>query len=75
MSLVSRRVAARPTRTSKATWDIITQLVCGSDIESAKQFAIVTGVASSIISDEYPSDNPIVVDGAGARLRVYCLSQ
>ena len=73
MSVVVRRIASRPARTSVDTWEVISKIVCANDNDAIAQFKRVNGVAASIISDEYPLSNPIVVVGAGARLRIYCL--
>jgi len=73
MSVVAKRIVSRPVRTSKETWDIITKIVCKDDKKAAAEFDHVSGIASAIISEEYPAKFPIVVKGNGPRVRVYCL--
>ena len=72
MSVISRKFSACPVRTAAQTWETIVNVI--SDTSSTKtELLSITGIASSIISDATPKNNPITVIGAGPRLRIYCL--
>lgn len=73
MTVIARRFRANPARTAGLTWEAIATLVCGDDTEAKAEFFQVAGVAASLIADEALRENPLVVAGAGPRLRVYCL--
>ena len=73
MTVIARRFRATPSRTASQTWEAVTSLVCRDDDESKAEFVRVAGVAASLIANEAPRKNPIVVVGTGPRLRVYCL--
>ena len=73
MSVVARRIVATPERTTSETWEFITSLVCQNNATATTDFQSVTGLAGACISEEALKNNPLVVVGKGARLRVYCL--
>lgn len=73
MTVIARRFRANPSRTSSQVWEAVTSLVCGDDDGAKAEFLRVAGVAASLIADEAPRKNPIVIIGAGPRLRMYCL--
>jgi hypothetical protein len=73
MTIVARRFVSIPERSASATWDAISQLLAPeSDSAAAAELRSVAGVAASLISREAVT-SPIVVWGAGPRLRIYCL--
>jgi hypothetical protein len=73
MTVVARRFVSIPERTASATWSAISQLLTPeSGSAPATELAAVAGVASSLISREAMT-SPIVVWGAGPRVRIYCL--
>lgn len=73
MTVVARRFVSIPERTASATWSAISQLLAPkSGSAAAAELASVAGIASSLISREAMT-SPIVVWGAGSRVRVYCL--
>ena len=74
MTVIARRIVAAPVRTASSTWDIIVQLMTPKgDEEARNELRRVVGIASSLISDEVIKDSPVVVFGAGPRLRIYCI--
>jgi hypothetical protein len=73
VTIIARRFRANPARTASQVWEAIADLVCGDDLETKAEFLQVAGVAASLIADEAPRENPLVVAGTGPRLRVYCL--
>lgn len=73
MSVVKRTVVSNPERTSVETWSKITEIVCGQDSEAKKEFEKVSNVTASLLPEEFLKDNPLVVKGSGAQLRIYCL--
>jgi hypothetical protein len=73
MSVVARRVASVPRRTSVDTWVRIVELVSEADSEARTELEGVSSVAATLIADEYTMINPITISGGGALLRVYTL--
>lgn len=73
MTVVARRFVSIPERTASVTWSAISQLLAPKSGSAAStELASVAGVASSLISREAMT-SPIVVWGAGPRVRIYCL--
>lgn len=72
MTIVARRFASTPARTSGETWERIVSVISKSESQARRELEAVAGVAASIIADEIPKDVPIVILGNGPRLRVYC---
>ena len=73
MSIIARRFSAAPERAASVTWEAITALICGSDSTARKEFVAMQGLAAASIAEEVFGKHPLVVTGAGPRLRVYCL--
>lgn len=73
MSVISRRVVASPVRTASETWAVITSLLAPSNGDGRKELDSIAGVVCSLIGEESPANDPIVVWGNGPRVRVYCL--
>ena len=73
-TVIVRRVAAMPVRTASATWKQISEILA-PDESSAERAELnkVSGVAAASIASEAPANDPIVVRGGGARVRIYCL--
>jgi hypothetical protein len=72
MSVVSRRVASVPVRTSVETWKVIVALLTAADQEARTSLEAITNTAAMLISEEYTRDAPVVVvPAAGPRVRVY----
>lgn len=73
MSVYARQFAATPIRTASETWLAISELISKPGTAARTELANVTGIASCLLADETPKDNPMVVFGSGPRLRIYCL--
>lgn len=69
---VRRDVSSIPQRSAQETWQQIIALVTGPDSRDKDQLTAASGVMASIITDEHPAANPILLHGVGAQLRVYC---
>lgn len=73
MTVVARRFVSIPERSASATWDAISQLLAPeSDSAAAAELRSVAGLSASLISREAMT-SPIVIWGAGPRVRIYCL--
>jgi len=74
MTSISRRIIAIPARSASEAWETIVNLVAAqTDNDTRRELLQITGIASSLISDEAIQDAPIVVCGVGPRIRIYCL--
>lgn len=73
MTVVARRVAAVPRRTSVETWERIIELLSDPDSTARTELQSVTSVAAMLIAEEYTKDAPIRVSGGGPQLRLYTL--
>ena len=69
---VRRDVSAIPHRSADETWQRIIELVTGPDSRDLQQLTAAGGVMGSIITDEHPAARPLVLEGVGAQLRIYC---
>jgi hypothetical protein len=72
-TIVVRRVAATPARSAAEAWLVIADLVASRGSAARQELDRVAGIAMSLVAAEAMRDSPIVVQGAGPRLRVYCL--
>lgn len=73
-TVVRRNFRSIPHRDASTTWAAIVELLtCGGNgVGKRQELLNVTGVASSVIADQYPRDSPIVVTCEGPRTRIYC---
>jgi hypothetical protein len=69
---VRRDISSIPHRTASETWQRIIDLITGAGSEDTQQLQDATGVMGSLITDEHPARRPILVEGVGAQLRIYC---
>jgi hypothetical protein len=69
---VRRDISAIPFQSATDTWGRIVDLVTGSDSKDAGQLKAANGVMGSIIADEHPGARPILLEGVGPQLRIYC---
>ena len=72
-TVVVRRVIATPGRPAATTWGIIADLIAPEGSPARTEIDAIAGVAISLIAAEAMRDSPLVVYGAGPRLRIYCL--
>lgn len=74
MTVIARRIVSEPVRLATATWTTIVDLLAPqADHKAREELLAVTGIVSSLIASETIRDAPIVVYGAGPRVRIYCL--
>jgi hypothetical protein len=73
MTVVRRTIRSIPERSAITTWEIIVDLIAPSKGAARNELESITGIASSLITEETMTKAPIIVYGAGPRLRVYCL--
>lgn len=73
MSVVARRVASVPRRTSVETWQRISELLSEAGSDARAELERVTSVAATLIAEEYTKSSPITIAGGGPLVRVYTL--
>lgn len=72
-TVVSRTIRSTPHRSASETWMVIVELLTrGKECSARTELLAVAGVASSIITDQFPKDAPIVVTSDGPRTRIRC---
>lgn len=73
-TVAARTFRSTPHRDAVDTWNAIVDLLTrGKDTDAARELQAVTGIASSLITDQSPKTAPITVTCDGPRTRVYCL--
>lgn len=74
ITVVARTFVSIPQRSASATWEAIVQLIA-PDTKSAarRELHAVAGAVSSCIADAALTNDPLVVYGAGPRVRIYAL--
>lgn len=74
LSVIARRIAAIPARTSTETWQAIVELLAPPGSAAHRDLTAITGVAAILISEEYTRQAPIVVmPASGPRIRVHTI--
>lgn len=73
MTVMARQFAAEPRRTAAETWGAIIAVACAENQEALALLQAATGVAATLIAEEAFMKRPLVVEGGGVRLRVYCV--
>lgn len=73
MTIVVRKIASSPERTSAETWNTIVKLLAPSEDKWASELNAITGCMSSIIASKILINSPIIIRGNGPLLRIYCL--
>lgn len=72
MSVIVRTIPSIPIRTSVQTWEAVVGLLTEAGQDARAELTTVTGVAATLIAEEYTSLAPIVVKPArGERVRIY----
>lgn len=69
---IKRMVNALPARSSLDVWEIVVDLVTNDESTDAGCLDSISGIVASVITDEFPKENPIVFFGVGPRLVIYC---
>jgi hypothetical protein len=74
MTVIARTFASIPTRSASETWDAIVALIAPDSSSAARrELDSVAGTVCSCIADEALASDPVVVYGAGPRLRIYAV--
>jgi hypothetical protein len=72
MTVVARRLASVPVRTSVDTWTVVVELLTPAGGAARTELEGVTNIAAMLIAEEYTRDAPIVVTPhQGKRIRIY----
>lgn len=69
---IRRDIASIPERSASETWQRIIDLVTSGKSTDVQQLKAAAGVMGSIITDEHPAVRPILLEGVGPQLRIYC---
>ncbi len=69
---IRRDISSIPERSASETWQRIIDLVTGKGSADVQQLKAAAGVMGSIITDEHPAARPILLEGSGPQLRIYC---
>lgn len=69
---IRRDICSIPERSASETWQQILNLVTGLASQDVQQLNAASGVMGSIITDEHPAAQPIMIEGVGPQLRIYC---
>ena len=74
-TVVRRDFRSIPHRDASTTWAVVVDLLTagGNDAAKRKELIAVAGVACSVIADQGPRNNPIVVTCDGPRTRIYLI--
>ena len=62
MSVVARRVASVPRRTSVDTWRRVVELVSADYSDARAELESIASVAASLVADEHTKSSPITSD-------------
>lgn len=73
MTVVARRVASVPSRTSAQTWQRVVELVSADGSPARAELSSITSAASMLLAEEYTKTAPITISGGGPLVRVYTL--
>ena len=69
---VRRDISSVPLRTASETWDRFVELVSGAGALHLDELKMAGRVIASIIADEILAEQPLLLEGVGPQLRVYC---
>jgi hypothetical protein len=73
VTVVARRLASVPRRTSVATWQRVVDLVSADASSAREELSSMTSVASMLIAEEYTKTAPVTISGGGPLVRIYTL--
>jgi hypothetical protein len=73
VTVLARRIASVPRRTSVQTWRAISELLAPADTPARTTLDAATGPAAMLIAEEATRGEPIIVSGGGPQLRIYTL--
>jgi hypothetical protein len=73
MTVIARRIAAIPKRSSVETWERIVELVARPGSAAEAELKAVTATAAMLIAEEWTASAPIKITGGGPLVRLYTL--
>lgn len=73
MTVLARRIASVPRRTSVETWQVISALLAPAGTPAWARLDAATGPAAMVIAEEVTWAAPIILSGSGPQLRIYTL--
>jgi hypothetical protein len=73
VTVVARRLASVPRRTSVETWQRLVDLISAEGSPARAELSSITSVASMLIAEEYTTTAPVTISGGGPLVRVYTL--
>jgi len=73
VTVVARRLASVPRRTSVETWQRLVDLISAEGSPARAELLSITSVASMLIAEEYTNTAPVTISGGGPLVRVYTL--
>ena len=71
MTVIARRLASVPRRSSVETWQQLVDLVSADGSPARAELSSITSVASMLIAEEYTKTAPVTISGGGPLVRVY----
>jgi hypothetical protein len=73
VTVLARRIASVPRRTSVETWQVIIELLAPAGTLARATLDAATGPAAMVIAEEVTRAAPIMLSGNGPQLRIYTL--
>jgi hypothetical protein len=73
VTVIARRLASVPRRSSVETWQQLVDLVSAEGSPARAELSSITSVASMLIAEEYTRTAPVTISGGGPLVRVYTL--
>lgn len=73
MTVVARRLASIPRRTSVETWQRLIDLISAEDSPARAELSSITSAASMLIAEEHTKIAPVTISGGGPFVRIYTL--
>ena len=73
MTIVARRLASVPRRTSVETWRRLVDLISVEGSPARAELLKITSVASMLIAEEYTRTAPVTILGGGPLVRIYTI--
>jgi hypothetical protein len=73
VTVLARRIASIPRRSSVETWQVISELLAPTGTAARTTLDAATGPAAMLIAEEVTLAAPIILSGVGPQLRIYTL--
>lgn len=69
---IRRDISSIPLRTASETWERFVELISGPGALYLDELKVAGRVIATIIADETLAERPLLFEGVGPQLRVYC---